>query len=352
MPSSSTSSKSNDTSASSRDHNQGRQTRDYTPAQAAAVNRVRKCQHHEYYAILDIEKSASDAEIKRAYRKLALLMHPDKNGAPGADEAFKMVSKAFQILSDIEKKTVYDSTGVDPDSRGNGMPSGFSRRSTASTGFSGMYGDDISPDELFNMFFGGGGGQAFQASFGGFGGPGVRIHSFGGNPFSSFAQAGRMPRQPPGQQPSNNDFLSLRSLIQLFPLILLFIFPLLSSLFDSSSSSGDNFWRQQTKFEFTPSPPYTAERFTPRYHVPYYLNPKDIDTLNNHKLVQLDHRVETSYIRGLQNKCDIEYDRRQRKLDESQGWFFVDQEKYQQALKMKMDSCDKLKTMGLRLDRR
>lgn len=43
----------------------------------------------DFYAILDIEKTVSEGEIKKAYRRLALVMHPDKNGAPGADEAFK-----------------------------------------------------------------------------------------------------------------------------------------------------------------------------------------------------------------------------------------------------------------------
>lgn len=77
--------------------------RSFTPAQKAAVDRVRKCRTYDYYAILDIESTCTDGEVKRAYRKLALIMHPDKNSAPGADEAFKLVSKAFQILSDPKR---------------------------------------------------------------------------------------------------------------------------------------------------------------------------------------------------------------------------------------------------------
>lgn len=79
----------NSNSAKSREHNQGRQGRDYTPEQKSSVDKVRKCKSTAYYEILDIKAEASEAEIKKAYRKLALVMHPDKNGAPGADEAFK-----------------------------------------------------------------------------------------------------------------------------------------------------------------------------------------------------------------------------------------------------------------------
>ncbi|KAK9479911.1 hypothetical protein V1514DRAFT_326824 [Lipomyces japonicus] len=362
---SSTSANRNESNASNRSHNQGRQTRDYTPAQAAAVNRVRKCKHFEYYAILDIERTAEDGEIKRAYRKLALLMHPDKNGAPGADEAFKMVSKAFQILSDKDKKRAYDATGTDPDSRASGMPSGFSRRSSAAAGGGGfggggMYGDDISPEELFNMFFGGGGGgggPGFQTGFGGFGGPGVRIHSFGGSPFTQFQfggrggpQAGHQQRQQAGG--GDGDTISFKTLVQLLPLLILFIFPLLSSLFDSGSSSNDSFWRNQAHFEFTPAAPYTSQRVTPKYNVPYYVNPKDLTNLNDKRLSQLDQRAENSYIRVLRNKCDIEHDIRQRKIEDSQGWFFVDEKKYEKAINMKMESCDALKSMGFQSGRR
>lgn len=75
--------------AYSRDHKQGNQDRKYTIEQKTAVIRVRKCNATAFYEILALEKTATDAEIKKAYRKLSLLTHPDKNGYDGADEAFK-----------------------------------------------------------------------------------------------------------------------------------------------------------------------------------------------------------------------------------------------------------------------
>lgn len=75
--------------AKSRDHNQGNQDKKYTVEQKAAVIRVRRCSATAFYEILGLEKTSSDAEVKKAYRKLSLLTHPDKNGYEGADEAFK-----------------------------------------------------------------------------------------------------------------------------------------------------------------------------------------------------------------------------------------------------------------------
>lgn len=75
--------------AKNRDHNQGNQDRKYSIEQKTAVIRVRSCSPTSFYEILALKKSASDTEIKKAYRKLSLLTHPDKNGYDGADEAFK-----------------------------------------------------------------------------------------------------------------------------------------------------------------------------------------------------------------------------------------------------------------------
>ena len=72
----------------------------------------------DYYEMLGVSRSASDADVKKAYRKLALKLHPDKCKAAGAEEAFKSVSKAFACLSDGDKRAAYDRYGTeDPSSR-------------------------------------------------------------------------------------------------------------------------------------------------------------------------------------------------------------------------------------------
>jgi hypothetical protein len=89
MPSATASGSDAKDGARSRDHKQGNQDRKYTPEQKAAVIRIRKCSPTAFYEILSIEKSATENEVKKAYRKQSLLTHPDKNGYDGADEAFK-----------------------------------------------------------------------------------------------------------------------------------------------------------------------------------------------------------------------------------------------------------------------
>jgi hypothetical protein len=78
--------------AKHRAHHDGSSGRAFTVEQKTAVIRVRRCANTAYYDILGLEdtkKECSEAEIKKAYRKLSLLTHPDKNGYDGADEAFK-----------------------------------------------------------------------------------------------------------------------------------------------------------------------------------------------------------------------------------------------------------------------
>ncbi|TFY70824.1 hypothetical protein EVG20_g2168 [Dentipellis fragilis] len=165
--------------------------REFTPEHAAVVKRVRSCKVTEYYEILSVSRECEETDVKKAYRKLALALHPDKNGAPGADEAFKMVSKAFQVLSDPQKRAAYDRHGSDPESRfgGGGDGPSFASRSP---GFAaspwgqggGGFDGELSPEDLFNMFFGGGmggggfgGGPVFSASFGPGGFRTTRVHT-------------------------------------------------------------------------------------------------------------------------------------------------------------------------------
>ncbi|KAL9605007.1 MAG: hypothetical protein Q9219_000195 [cf. Caloplaca sp. 3 TL-2023] len=321
-------------SATNRDHNQGNQDKKYTVEQKAAVIRVRKCSTTAFYEILGLEKSCSDAEIKKAYRKLSLLTHPDKNGYEGADEAFKLVSRAFQVLSDPEKKQRYDRFGGDPDNRfGSGSASsaspfsGFARSPGGGRGP--MFEDEISPEELFNRFFGGGGMGG--GPFGGFdtgpqfvfnlgGGPGFRVHQFGGN------RPRRRPREAngnSGEAPQS----ALSVLTNLLPLLILFVLPLLSSIFSSTTPSGPSI-----RFD-APTPPYTMHRTTSRLQVDYFLNPVEVEDYSNRNFRDLDRKAENSYVTNLQYDCQQEMRKRNRMIDEAQGWFFQDVEKMREARK-------------------
>lgn len=72
-----------------------------------------------YYEILGIEKNATEAVIKKSYRKIALRLHPDKNNAPKATDAFKKVSQAYMCLSDSKKRQIYDEHGTEENFRQN-----------------------------------------------------------------------------------------------------------------------------------------------------------------------------------------------------------------------------------------
>lgn len=65
----------------------------------------------DFYKILGIQKGANDDEIKKAYRKLALKYHPDKNKSAGAEERFKEIAEAYEVLSDKKKRDIYDQYG-------------------------------------------------------------------------------------------------------------------------------------------------------------------------------------------------------------------------------------------------
>ncbi|MCB9665384.1 MAG: molecular chaperone DnaJ [Alphaproteobacteria bacterium] len=104
----------------------------------------------DYYEVLGIERSATKVEIKKAYRKLALQFHPDRNqGDAEAEVAFKEASEAYEVLSDDEKRGVYDQFGHDG-LKGRGFDPGY-------TDFSDLFRDIFGG--AFGGFGGGGGGQ-------------------------------------------------------------------------------------------------------------------------------------------------------------------------------------------------
>jgi len=118
----------------------------------------------DYYKVLGVEKTAPEAEIKKAYKKLAFKYHPDKNqGDANAEERFKEISEAYAVLSDKNKRAQYDQFGS----------SGFHQRYSQEDIFRGVDLNDIfremgfstGGNDGFSQFFGGGGRGRRQANF-------------------------------------------------------------------------------------------------------------------------------------------------------------------------------------------
>ncbi|KAJ6518868.1 hypothetical protein C8R45DRAFT_1057638 [Mycena sanguinolenta] len=343
----------------------GGEKREYTAEQMTVVRRVRACKVTEYYEILAVKRDCDEAEVKKAYRKLALALHPDKNGAPGADEAFKLVSKAFQVLSDPQKRASYDRSGSDPEDRSAGMrPSGFQS-------FNGGGGEgELSPEDLFNMFFGGPGAGGFgNNGFGGFGGGPVFTMNFGPGGFRTTRMGGGGQRQQ--QQGGNAEQRS--TFMQLLPLILLFGFSLLSALPNLFTTPPV----PDPRFSWSRTPYYSTERQTGELGVKYHVDANEVMrhpvigaelarenidwrkltakevTDKPHKagpaLAKFENTVDTTYKQKLYAECQAGHDRKMREKDNEVGLFGIgtDWKKVEQIEKRVVPSCDELKRLGL-----
>ncbi|KAJ1767278.1 Chaperone protein dnaJ [Coemansia sp. RSA 1813] len=317
--------------------------RTHTEEQAKAVKRVMSSKH-DYYAVLSIGRSASDAEIKKAYRKAALVFHPDKNMAPGADEAFKLVAHVFTVLSDKEKRAHYDRFGSDrpnvqqqqqnPFAHGNVYAHHQQQRAA--------YADEISPEDLFNMFFGGGGdlGQ-FNVRFGPNGG---RFAQRGANTAGMrFAQQ----QQQQQQQRNGDDQVQgvLASCMQILPLVLLVLAFFASSILSVVFNSGNS----RPNYAFEQSSAYATPRFTQSRNVQYWVNSGEFARSSvaraPSQLWQYEREVETQYVSQLQQRCRQERERKRMHIQVAQGWFGIgiDEEKLKAAQAMQMPACEELK---------
>lgn len=268
----------------------------------------------DLYRVLSVEREASEEELRRAYRRLALRFHPDKNSEPGADAAFKRIAHAFQILSNPERRRIYDQTGIDDEQAAARHQQARARAANAADVF--FMNDAFSPfhamggarvfatDPLGSMFFGPqelSAEELFEAFF--FGGLG----SGGPMAYAARRQAEFMARQTPHRRrayrsQSSNSGFSFRSgfLWQFFPLLLFLLLPYIFSVF-----------APQPIFQLELQGPYRSERHTAKTKLPYFVRASRIAN-DPAQLAEIERMVEREWLHRYADSCRSERHHRER----------------------------------------
>ncbi|CEG82157.1 hypothetical protein RMATCC62417_16273 [Rhizopus microsporus] len=251
--------------------------RKYTTEQVNAVKAILACSNC-YYKVLSVDRTATDAEIKKAYRKKALLFHPDKNSTPGADEAFKLISKAFNTLSDPNKRAIHDSGG----DREDGRRSTPSYRST----YHRRRREEVSPEDLFNLFFGRNGPRFNQDRYT------DHAHFYKHQRYQQYQRQRQHQRQRQQQQEDGS--------MKYFPFIFIILALVLSAMMSSQS---------EPLYTFQTLSPNTYKRVTSLNQVDYFVNPKTFFPRigNSHyKLREIERQIELDWVNELARTCQRE----------------------------------------------
>jgi len=268
--------------------------KDYTPEQVSEVKKILGCK--DYYEVLGIGKDFSESEIKKAYRKLALQFHPDKNKAPGASDAFKRIGNAFGVLNDEEKRRKYDQYGEDLAPTRSESTRSYRRHRE----FEG----DISPEDLFNMFFGGG-----------FPNGNVYVHRT---------------RNHHQQQHHEQQTTSMYPLVQILPILMIILFSFLTS-----------FLVPEPVYSFQQTSQYRYPFNTRRWSVKYYV--KDVHIKEKYspdEFADIERKIEREFIETLQLRCYRERQYKAELLQQARLWGNMEMKR--RAERYNAESCQQL----------
>eukprot|EP01002_Notosolenus_urceolatus_P003699 NODE_1978_length_1235_cov_34.204047_g1642_i0.p1 GENE.NODE_1978_length_1235_cov_34.204047_g1642_i0~~NODE_1978_length_1235_cov_34.204047_g1642_i0.p1 ORF type:complete len:311 (-),score=27.38 NODE_1978_length_1235_cov_34.204047_g1642_i0:117-1049(-) len=294
----------------------------------ATVNRIRQAK--DLYEVLGVPKDVDADALTRAYRKLALKCHPDKNKAPGSEDAFKRVGSAFQRLSDPKKRSDYDRFGEE-DSVSSGGPRGGAGMRHPYQNF-----DDADVYDIFNQFFGGGafgpGASAFTFHMGP-GGPGV--YRFGGQQRAPRRSAGARREEPQQQQGGMALLLQMLSICMIFTLWMAFAG--FGGLFTPEAPS--------FSFQYDLHGGFTTKRRVPESNINYFVRPdfrKEFPNPNDVRKLERD--VFATYYQHQEQKCKSQ--RQQKYLIEREArsaWTQRERDRLMaKARQYSMPACDEL----------
>ena len=208
----------------------------------------------DYYDILGVTKETSNDDIKRAYKKLAIKFHPDKNKSPKAEEAFKKIATAYQTLTDPKKREMFDKYGSEEEYR----EKVYQQRQQEY--------EDFDAYDIFDMFFGNIDPEVLRR------------------------QRRRYRAQQVQVNPKVAKYLPF---IQLIPIFLMGLSYILPSLFQSKDL-----------YVFAKNKDYPYEKKTHRYKVSYYIGNDFKEKYKDHNMIRkVEKEIEDNYLTYLKINC-------------------------------------------------
>lgn len=243
-----------------------------------------------------------------------------------------MVAKAFDVLSDSNKRAIHDEGG-DLDSRGRSTSSAYHQHQQYA--YNRRYTDEGSPEDLFNMFFGGGMRNNF--------GSGFRQQQQQQQRYRQQQQRYRQQQRYQRAAGNGVDIDLSSGLSQMMPIILISILAIFALLFSFDG---------EPVYTFRPTTTNTNIRSTKSNNINYYVNPSVFDKTvknNMYKFQRTERQIESEWIGELRTACQSEQRYRANKLAQADGIIFGivgrDEKAYKAAENMKMKNCDELRRL-------
>lgn len=273
----------------------------------------------DFYEILGVQKTADDNEIKKAYRKLALKFHPDKNHAPQAKEAFMKVGQAYDCLTNKDKRSFYDQTG-------NSDPDQHYRQYTQQYHY-----EEFSPDDLFEMIFGIPSGHRRR--------PARQQNYY----YSNEEDVGaRHHNTHQGRGVPRGKYAML---LQLLPLI----FVLLSSFLYSFNGE------EEAVYSLSPHGKYNMQHSTRRLNINYFVM-QDFKTKHvksDRDLLRVENDVEEQYMIYHYRKCEQGKANRDRIMMQARWYYGAERERLAEvARNIDLSACDEFRRVHSVIDPR
>jgi len=294
----------------------------YTQQQKNLVDKILAA-GKDYYKILDIPRNSSPAQIKKAYRKLALLCHPDKNEAPGAEQCFREITCAYTCLSNPEKKSLYDRTGIDSENTSQ-RPSNRTTHYTfyRHAGRANPYWNVNNNDDLFDMLW--------------------RSNFFHFEPGVGVRRPNVVPQQRRRRRAQRREDKStpVMTFFQLFPLFVLLLLGFLSIPYKLSSVS--------QVYSFEVSSEFPVGRSTQNFGVRYFVRRDFEDKYNKQDISTLENKIEERVVGELKRSC---YKEREYVSGLKKRAFWYSGKRKQTILETanayQQKSCEKLEDFGI-----